>query len=246
MYQVYWEQLVCSLYEYYAEATLHHSSPSDAYTRSSKGGFASTPSQAVQFAAIEALVDLCYNEVRMHTRPGFYYYPSLHENGRIRFHLIDPACDRPSSHLSRYITTTYLLIYELARELTRARIALAAARNRNPLPTIGFTPCVPPTSSTLVTTQGTINPLVVTPRNAPAAWSSLVATPAAPMLRSHPAPAPEGESSRQRHRVSFNPEVSTISRGSESSSGEEPAAALYEPRSRSLEYHLHHEHYVWM
>ena len=161
----------------------------------------------------------------MHTHPGFYYYPSLHENGRIGFPLIDPTCDRPSSHLSRYITASYLLIYELSRELTRARIALSATRNRNPPPTVGFTPYVPPASVTLVTTQGTTNPLALTPRSAPAAWASLVATPAAPMHRSHPAPAPEGESSRQRRHVSFNPEVSTISSGSESGSGEEPAAA---------------------
>ena len=156
----------------------------------------------------------------MHTHPGFFYYSSLHENGCIRFPLINPACDRPSSHLSRYITTSYLLIYELARELTRPRIALAAARNRNLLPTTGFTPYVPPASTT---TQGTVNPLAVTPRSAPAAWAFLVATPAAPMLRSHPAPTPEGESSRQRRRVSLNPEVTTISSGSESGSGEEPA-----------------------
>ena len=216
------------MYEYYAEVTLHHSSPSGAYTRSTKGGLASTPSQAVQFAAIEALVDLRYNEVRMHTHPGFFYYPSLHENGRIRFPLINPACDRPSSHLSRYITTSYLLIYELARELTQAQIDLAAARNRNPLPTVGFTPYVPPASvtpQTLVTTQGTTNPLAVTPRSAPAAWASLVATPAAPMLRSHLAPATKGVSSRQRCRVTFNPEVSIISSRSESGSGEEPEAA---------------------
>ena len=113
-YRVYREHLAGALYEYYAEVTLHHSSPSGAYTRSSKGGFASTPSQAVLFAAIEALVDLRYNEVRMHTHPGLFYYPSLHENGRIRFPLINLACDRPTSHLSRYITSTYLLIYELA------------------------------------------------------------------------------------------------------------------------------------
>ena len=114
MYQVYREQLVGLLYGNYAVVTLNHSSPSRAYTHSSKGGFASTPSQAVQFAAIEALVGLRYNEVRMHTHPGFYYYPSLHKNGHIRFPLIDLACDRPSSHLSRGITVTYLLIHELA------------------------------------------------------------------------------------------------------------------------------------
>ena len=65
MYQVYREHLAGSLYEYYAEVTLHHSSPSGAYTRSSKGGFASTPSQAIQFAALEALVDFRYNEIHM-------------------------------------------------------------------------------------------------------------------------------------------------------------------------------------
>jgi len=110
VYQVYREHLAGSLYEYYAEVTLHHSSPSSAYTRSSKGGFASTPSQAIPFAAVEDLVDLRYNEIQMQAHPGFYFYPSLHENGRIRFPLIDPACDRPSRHLSRYITASYLLI----------------------------------------------------------------------------------------------------------------------------------------
>ena len=152
----------------------------------------------------------------------------MHENGRNRFPFIDPACDRPSSHLSRYITASYLLIYELARELTQARIALAAARNRNPPPTVGFPLFIRPASVTpvtSVTTQGTMNPLVVIPRSAPATWASLVATPADPMLRPHPAPAPEGESLRQRRRVTFNPEVSTTSSGSESGSGEEPAAA---------------------
>ena len=46
-YRVYREHLAGALYEYYAEVTLHHSSPSGACTRSSKGGFASTPSQVV-------------------------------------------------------------------------------------------------------------------------------------------------------------------------------------------------------
>ena len=42
----------------------------------------------------------------------------------------------------------------------------------------------------------------------------------------HPAPAPEGEPSRQRRRVTFNPEVSVnhVSSGSESALGEDPAA----------------------
>ena len=46
-YRVYREHLAGALYEYYAEVTLHHSSPSDAYTHSTKGGLASTPSHAV-------------------------------------------------------------------------------------------------------------------------------------------------------------------------------------------------------
>ena len=112
-YRVYREHLAGALCEYYAEVTLHHSSPSGAYTRSSKGGLASTPSQAVQFAAIEALVDLRYNEVRMHTHPRLFYYPSLHENGRIHFPLINPACDRPTSHLAHYITLAISLTTSL-------------------------------------------------------------------------------------------------------------------------------------
>ena len=171
------------------------------------------PSQAVQFAATEALVDLRYNEVRMHTHPGLFFYPSLHENGRIRFPLINPACDRPTSHLARYITASHLLNYELARELSCARAALAAARIRNPLPAVIYT-SAPPTSVPTTTSQGTVNPLTVNPRSAPAAWFSLVATPAAPMLRSHSPPAPEGEHSRQRQRTSLPPEVSAISSGS--------------------------------
>ena len=46
-YQVYQEHLARALYEYYAEVTLHYSSPSGAYTRSTKGGITSTPSHAV-------------------------------------------------------------------------------------------------------------------------------------------------------------------------------------------------------
>ena len=64
------------------------------------------------------------------------------------------------------------------------------------------------------------------PLNTPAEWVSLLATPAALML--HPTPAPEGEPSRQRRRVTFNPEVSVnhVSSGSESASGEDTAAPV--------------------
>ena len=63
----------------------------------------------------------------MQNHPGLLYYPSLHDNGRVRFPVIDPEYDSVGSHLSRYITASYLLIYELARELSRARTALASA-----------------------------------------------------------------------------------------------------------------------
>ena len=66
------------------------------------------------FAAFEILVKLCYTEVQMQHHPGFYYYPSLHDNGRVRFPLVDPESDSVASHLARYITASYLMIHELA------------------------------------------------------------------------------------------------------------------------------------
>ena len=69
--------------------------------------FASTASQAVQFAAFEVLIELRYNEVRMQNHPGFHYYPSLHDNVRVCFPVIDPESDSVASHLSRYITASY-------------------------------------------------------------------------------------------------------------------------------------------
>ena len=65
----------------------------------------------------------------MQNHPGFCFYLSLHNDGRVRFHSVDPASDSDTSHLSRYITASYLLIHELARELNRSRSALAAARS---------------------------------------------------------------------------------------------------------------------
>ena len=88
VYRVYREHLADSVYEYHAMVTLRTSSGSISYTRTSRSGYASTASQAVQFAAFEVLVELCYNEVRMQNHPGFYYYPSLHDNGRVRFPLV--------------------------------------------------------------------------------------------------------------------------------------------------------------
>ena len=169
----------------------------------------------------------------MQNHPGFHYYPSLHDNGRVCFPIIDPESDSTASHLSRYITASYLMIHELARELTRARTALAAAlvttRSATTPSSLGFTPYIPPGSSSLIspvtppTSSGTST---VTPLSAPAEWVSLLTTPVAPMLQPHPATAPEGEPSRQHRRVTFNPEVSVnvVSSGSESASGKDPTA----------------------
>ena len=99
VYRVYRERLADSVYEYHAVVTLCTSSDSSSYTRTSRSGYASTASQAVQFAAFEVLVELRYNEVRMQNHPGFYYYPSLHDNGRVRFPIIDPESDSVASHL---------------------------------------------------------------------------------------------------------------------------------------------------
>ena len=93
---------------------------------------------------------------------------------------------------------------------------------------VGFTPYIPASSSSPVspvTPPSSSGTSTVNPLSAPAEWVSLLATLVAPMLQPHPAPAPEGEPSRQHRRVSFNPEVSTISSGPESGSREEPAAA---------------------
>ena len=167
----------------------------------------------------------------MQNHPDFYYYPSLHDNGRVRFPIIDSESDSVASHLSRYITASYLMIHELARELTRARTALAAAlvttRSATTPSSLGFTPYIPTSSSSPispVTPPSSTGVSAVNPLSTPAEWVSLLATPIALIL--HPTPAPEGEPSRQRRRVTFNPEVSVnlVSSGSESASGEDTAA----------------------
>ena len=129
VYRVYRERLADSVYEYHAVVTLRTSSDSGSYTRTSRSGYASTASQAVQFAAFEVLVELRYTEVQMQHHPGFYYYPSLRDNGRVHFPLVNPESDSVASHLARYITASYLMIHELARELTRARTALVSTRS---------------------------------------------------------------------------------------------------------------------
>ena len=163
----------------------------------------------------------------MQNHPDFYYYPSLHDNGRVRFPIIDPESDSVASHLSRYITASYLMIHELARELTRAHTALASTRSVTAPASVGFTPYIPASSGSpvsLVTPPSSSGTTTMSELSTPAEWVSLLATPVAPML--HPTPAPKGEPSRQRLRVTFNPEVlvNHVSSGSESASGEDPAA----------------------
>ena len=63
IYQVYREQLADGVYEYHTEVIMHNSTMVGTYTRSSKGWVASTPEQAIQFVALEALNDLRYNEI---------------------------------------------------------------------------------------------------------------------------------------------------------------------------------------
>ena len=167
----------------------------------------------------------------MQNHPGFFYYPSLHDIGSVRFHIIDPESVSVASHFARYVTASYLMIHELAQELTRARTALAATlvttRSATTPSSLGFTPYIPASSSSPispVTPPSSTGVSAVNPLSTPAEWVSLVATPVAPML--HPTPAPEGEPSRQRRCVTFNPEVSVnlVSSGSETVSGEDTAA----------------------
>ena len=232
VYRVYRERLADSVYEYHAVVTLRTNSDYGSYTCTSRSSYASTASQAVQFAAFEVLVELRYNEVRMQNHPGFYYYPSLHDNGRVRFPIIDPDSDSVASHLARYVTTSYLMIHELAQELTHVRTALAAAlvttRSTTTPSSVGFTPYIPASSSSPispVTPPSSTGVSAVNPLSTPGEWVSLLATPVAPVL--HPTPAPEGEPSRQRRRVTFNPEVSVnlVSSGSETALGEDTAAS---------------------
>ena len=117
----------------------------------------------------------------------------------------------------------------MARELNRARSALAATRSYPTPPSMGFTPYIVPNSSSPispVTPLSSSGTSTVNPHSAPAEWASLLATTVAPMIPSRSAPTPEGETWRKRLRVTFNPEVSVgvLSSGSGSDSGEDPAA----------------------
>ena len=100
---------------------------------------------------------------------------ALHDNGRVRFPLVNPESDSVASHLARYITASYLMIHELARELTRAHTALAAtlvtSRSSTTPSSLGFTPYIPVSSSSpisLVTPPSSTGISAVNPLRTPA------------------------------------------------------------------------------
>ena len=107
VYRVYRERLADSVYEYHAVVTLRTSSDSSTYTRASRSSYASTASQAIQFAAFEVLFELHHNEVRMQNHLGFHYYPSLHDNGSVHFPVIDPEL----VSLATFLATSLLAIF---------------------------------------------------------------------------------------------------------------------------------------
>src|SRR4051812_16010159 len=178
-------------------------------SRSAKGGPASTPEQVVLYAALEALVDLCHHEIRMQLHPGLSYYPALSPAGQILFPP-DSACDRTTVHLARYMVAKYEQVISLAEELARTRGALASiSRIQSPPPspptyTPAPAPHVPPAPTPPTPGAG-----IAIRCETPEEWAALTATLAAPMLRQHTPPSPEGDPSRQRCRLDI-PTRSTI------------------------------------
>src|SRR3954466_8913519 len=149
VFKVYRERLADFMHEYQAEVFLSASSMMGSLFRSAKGGPASTPEQAILYAAVAALVDLRHQEVEMQAHPGLSKYPTLTSMGNVRFPP-DSACDRPDVHLSRYVVAQYELIVILAEELARSREALASLSNAQSPPSSPFppvpTPAPPPLS----------------------------------------------------------------------------------------------------
>ena len=168
------------------------------YSRSTKGGTASTPQLAIEFAAMEALTDLRFHVVEMQTHPGYSYYPTLSPmTGRVVFTPVDPACDRATAVLSRYLNASYRMIISLAEELSRVLAALAAVAPVPPPPQTTYPPIypsVPPPPRFDAPSTSIVPP--DSPRETPAEWASLLATPAAPMLRRRAPSTPEGEPSQ--------------------------------------------------
>ena len=222
MFQVYREKLADFVHEYRAEVFLFTSSMVGSLTRSAKGGPASTPKQAVFYASMVALVDLRQQEVGMQTHPGLSHYPTMTSTGHVLFPP-DSACDRPDVHLSRYVVAQYELIVSLAEELARSREALASLSNVQSPPPPPSPPAPTPDSPTTLTLQ---TPCVLhgipvaTRRETTEEWSTLVATPAAPMLSPRPSPSSEEKPPRKRRFVGSSScsTIHVISSGSEGSS----------------------------
>ncbi|KAI4967690.1 hypothetical protein ZWY2020_017036 [Hordeum vulgare] len=228
VYQVFREQLAESVYEFHAQAYLVVSSDIGSYSRSTKGRTASTLEMAIQFAAVEGRTNLRYHEVEMQTHPGFFHYPTFSPStGRVIFAPVDPTCDRATDVLSRHVSASYRMIVSLAEELSRLRAALVIATAMPPPPQSSVpppdAPPVPPPPGFEIPASS--SPLPGTSsgcrRETHSEWASLLATPAAPMLRRR-APSKAGPS-RQRRRVAFAPkiEVNIISSDSDSGSDDE-------------------------
>jgi len=228
VYQVYRDQLAESVNEYHAVAYLTATSDIGSSSRSAKGGVASTPELAIQFAAMEAITDLRYHEVQMQVHPGFFHYPTLSPTtGRVIFSPTDPEVDRATGVLSQYMHASYRMIISLSEELNRVQEALAAV-SPAPLPVVPpvYSPPVPPPHMFSVpsSSSGPSGISSDSRRETPAEWASLLATPAPPMLRRRASSPAEGETSRQRRRVSFDPATHIISSDSDSGSDDDDSS----------------------
>src|SRR3954469_7623879 len=154
------------------------------------GGPGSTPEQAVLYAALEALVDLCHHEIGMQLHPGISYYPAPAPTGQILFPP-GSGCDRTTVHRARYMVAQYELVISLAEELARTWEALASINN------IQSPPPQPPTYTLAPVSHVPPAPAPLTPgaglairRETPEEWAALTATLAAPMLSQHTPPSP--------------------------------------------------------
>jgi hypothetical protein len=229
VYQVYHDQLAESVEEYHVVAYLTATTDIGSSSRSSKGGVASTPELAIQFAAMEAITDLRYHEVQMQIHPGFFHYPTLSPStGRVVFPPIEPEADRAAGVLSQYICASYRMIISLAEEMNRIQEALAAVSPAPPLSPDppGYPSPVPPPHTVSIPSgsSGLSGISSGSRRETPAEWASLLDTPAPPMLRRRASSPAEGETSRQRRRVSFDPATHIISSDSDSGSGDDDSS----------------------
>ena len=116
----------------------------------------------------------------------------------------DSACDRPDVHLSRYVVAQYELIVSLVEKLARSWEALASLSNVQsppPPPSPPSPPAPTPVPPTILTPEAppVLLGIPVATRHATTGeWSTLNATPAAPMLSAHPSPASEEKPPRKR------------------------------------------------